>query len=94
MSKGEGQDWIEYEWLCQKFGKIEARNGKPHLELTWEELKICRKYIGKLNWLASNTRLDISDYVMNCTRSQKKATLKDLRDHNRIFVKVHKKIIE
>ena len=44
-----------------------------------------------MNWLASNTRLDIAVYVMNGARNQKKATLKDLRDKNRILVKVHEK---
>ena len=54
-------------------------------------MKIYRKYIGKLNWLASNTRPDIAVYVMNSTRNQKKARLKDLRNIYRILIKVHEK---
>ena len=54
-------------------------------------MNIYRKYIGKLNWLASYTRPDLSVYVMNFVRQQKKATLKNLRKINRIIKKVTKK---
>ena len=54
-------------------------------------MKIYRKYIGKINWLASNTRPDISVYVINSTRSEKTAMLKDLRDIIGISAKVEKK---
>ena len=70
---------------------IEVRYGNPHEELTQEELNIYRKYIRMLNWLANNMRPDIAVYVMNSARSKKKATLKDLRDINRILLKFHKK---
>lgn len=44
-------------------------------------------YIGKLNWLASNTRPDISLNAMNSARSQKSASLKYFRDINRTLKK-------
>ena len=59
--------------------------------LTREELKLLRKCVGKLNWLATNTRLDIAIYALDLAKRQKKATLKDLRSVNRVLKKVHKK---
>ena len=59
------------------------RYSKPDEILTKEEMKIFRKYVGKLNWLAV--------YVMNLARRQKKAALKNLRDVNRILKKVEEK---
>merc|ERR1712041_7986 len=49
-----------------------------------------RKYKGKLSWLASNTRPDLSK-VLNSARKQKNAVLKDLRDINRIIDKIGEK---
>ena len=44
-----------------------------------------------MNCLASNTRPDIALYVMNSARNQKKATLRDLREIDRILAKVQEK---
>ena len=70
--------------------KINIRDGKPDEILTKEEMKIFRKYVGKLSWLAANTRPDLAVYVMDLARRQK-AVLKDLRDVNRILKKVEEK---
>ena len=59
--------------------------------LTREELKLLRKSVGKLNWLATNTRPDTAIYALDLAKRQKKATLKDLRSVNRVLKKVHKK---
>ena len=59
--------------------------------LTKDELKVLRKYIGKLNWLAANTRPDKAIYALDMAKKQKRATLKDLRDLNRVFKKVKEK---
>ena len=59
--------------------------------LTKDELKVLRKYIGKLNWLAANTRPDKAIYALNLAKKQKRATLKDIRDVNRVFKKVQEK---
>ena len=56
--------------------------------LTKVEMKVCRKYVGKLSWLASNTRPDLAIHVLNSARKQKNAVLKDLRDINRIVEKI------
>ena len=50
-----------------------------------------RKYIGKLNWLVANTRPDIAVSVLELAKNQKKVTLKDLRNVNRILKKVGEK---
>ena len=71
--------------------KINVRDGKPDEILTKEEMKIYRKYVGKLSWLANNTRPDLAVYVMTLARKQKGATLKDLRDINRVLKKVEEK---
>ena len=59
--------------------------------MTKDELKVLRKYIGKLNWLAANTRPDKAIYALDLAKKQKRATLKDLRDVNRVFKKVQEK---
>ena len=56
-----------------------------------EELKVLRKYGGKLNWLAMNTRPDLAINALELAKKQKKATLKDLRNVNRILKKVSDK---
>ena len=59
--------------------------------LTKDELKVLRKYIGKLNWLTANTRPDKAIYALDLAKKQKRATLKDIRDVNRVFKKVKEK---
>ena len=59
--------------------------------LTKDETKVLRKHIGKLDWLVINTRLDISRYALDLAKKQKKATLKHLRDMNKVLKKVHEK---
>ena len=49
---------------------------------------MCKK---KLNCLAANTRPDIAIYALEMTKKQKKATLKYLREVNKILKKVHEK---
>ena len=59
--------------------------------LSKDELKILRKYVGKLNWLAMNTRPDLAIHVLELAKKQKNAVLKDLRSVNRILKKVQEK---
>ena len=54
-------------------------------------MKVYRKYVGKLSWLASSTRPDLAIHVLNSAREQKNAVLKDLRDINRIVDKIGEK---
>ena len=54
-------------------------------------MNVYRKYVGKLTWLVSITRLNLVIYVMESARRQKNAMLKDLRNINRILEKVRER---
>ena len=47
--------------------------------------------MGKLNWLAANVRPDLAIYALELAKKQKKATIKDLREINRVLKKVREK---
>lgn len=59
--------------------------------MTRDELKVLRKFVGKLNWLAASTRSDLAIYVLELPKRQKKATIKDLKEINRLLKKVREK---
>ena len=71
--------------------EIEVREDKSDERLMREEMKVLRKYVGKLNWLAANTRPDLAIHALELAKKQKNVTLKDLRSMNRVVKKVHKK---
>ena len=48
---------------AKSLGKIEIRKVMPNDPLTEVEMKMYRKYVGKLSWLASNTRPDLAIHV-------------------------------
>merc|ERR1712074_160484 len=70
---------------------ILIREDKSSEQLDREEMQTLQKYVGKLSWLATNARPDLSIYALNLAKKQKQATLKDLRDVNRILMKVREK---
>ena len=70
---------------------IEVREDKSDEKITREEMRVLRKYVGKLSWLAANTRPDLSIYALDLAKKQKQAVLKDLRSVDRILQKVRKK---
>ena len=59
--------------------EIQIRDAKADEPLTREELKVFRKFVGKLNWLAAKTRPDRAIYALELAKRQKKAANKDLR---------------
>ena len=63
---------ISMDEYARSLGKLKKRNGSSYETLTREELKVYRIYIGKLNWLVSNTRPELSEDVMICAREQKR----------------------
>ena len=63
---------------------LEIRKGSFDNKLTDVEIKMYRKYIGMLTWFASNTRLDLSVNVIDSAKFQKNATLRNLKNINRI----------
>ena len=79
---------VSMEDYTKSLGNIEIRKGLPDDPLTEVEMKVYRKYVGKLSWLASNTRPDLAIHVLNSTIKQKNAVLKDLRDIDRIVEKI------
>ena len=79
------------EDYAESLEEIEIRDDRSDETLTREELKLLRKFVGKLNWLASNTIPDIAIYALDLAKWQKKATLKGLRGVNRVFKKVYEK---
>ena len=70
---------------------IKVREERSDEELTRNEMKVLRKYVGKLNWLAANTRPDISIHALELAKKQKKETLKDLKEVNIVLKKVQEK---
>jgi len=70
---------------------VEIREDKSDEKLTREEMRVLRKYIGKLSWLAANMRPDLAIHTLELGKKQKAAVLKDLRSVNRILQKVREK---
>ena len=67
----------------------EIRNVKKEEPLTKTELKLYRKYTGKVNWLAENTRPDLSVWALNMSKRNTKANIGDLKKVNQIVKKVN-----
>ena len=63
----------------------EFRPGKPDEKLSVIELKLFRKYTGKISWLAANTRPDLAVVALQMSMKGKDATLKDFRRINHII---------
>ena len=66
----------------------EIRNEKKSEFLSKAELKLFRKYVGKINWLAENTRPDLSIWALNLSKQSSKATIGDLKKLNNIIKRI------
>ena len=91
VEKNENGIEISMEDYAKSLEEIQIREAKADELLTREELKLFRKYVGKLNWLAANTRPDLAIYTLDMANKQKKAVIKDLREVNRLLKKVREK---
>lgn len=69
--------------------EIDVREDRSDEKLTREDMKVLRKYVRKINWLAVNTRPDLAIHALELAKKQKNVILKDLTSVNRIFKKVH-----
>ena len=69
----------------------DIRKVKKDEPLTKIELKLFRKYVGKLNWLAENTRPDLAIWALNLSKLNSKATIGDLKRVNQIVKRVQNK---
>ena len=50
---------------AESLQEIKVREDRSDEELTRDELKVLRKYVEKLNWLAANKRSDIAVHVLD-----------------------------
>ena len=66
----------------------EIRRDKKDSPLTKTEMKLYRKYVGKLNWLAENTRPDLAIWALNLSKKNSNATIGDLKKINQVVKKV------
>ena len=66
----------------------EIRRAKKEEPLTKSELKLFRKYVGKINWLAENTRPDLAIWALNLSKIGSKATIGDMKKLNQVIKKV------
>ena len=87
----DGSIELSMEEYAESLEDILIREDKASEPLDKDELRTLRKYVGKLSWLAANARPDLAVYALNLAKKQKKATLKDLRDINRILTIVRSK---
>ena len=69
---------------------MQKNNYDPDSQLTPEELKECRGTIGKLNWVATQTRPDISFEVSELTSSLKEKGVDSISMINKTIRKVKK----
>ena len=69
----------------------EIRKEKKDSLLTKTEMKLFRKYVGKLNWLAENARPDIAIWALNLSKRNSQATIGDLKKVNQVVKKVMKR---
>ena len=60
------------EDYAKSLEEIQIRDAKVDKPLTRDELKVLRKFVGKLNWLAANTRPDLAIYALDLAKGQKK----------------------
>merc|ERR1711984_14279 len=87
----DGRIELSMDEYADSLEDILIREDKASEPLDRDEMRTLRKYVGKLSWLASNARPDLAIYALNLAKKQKKATLKDLRDINRILTIVRSK---
>ena len=55
-------------------------------------MNVCRKFVGKLNWLAANASPDLAIYALKLAKREKKATIKVLREINSVEEGKRKKV--
>ena len=67
----EGID-ISMENYAKILEDIQIGDAKADEPMTRDELKVFRKFVGKLNWLAAYTRPDLAIYALELAKRQKK----------------------
>ena len=88
-NKEKGEITLDMEDYAESIKEIEEiREAKDDKELTLYERKVLKKMTGKLSWLAEGCRPDLSFNVLEMSRKNNKATIKDLKDVNKVLKKV------
>jgi hypothetical protein len=83
---------ISMEDYAKSMEKIEEiRIAKPDDPLTRPDLAVCRKYTGKLSWLASNTSPDLAFTALLMSKRNSCATIKDLKKINAVIDRIRAK---
>ena len=59
---------ISMEDYAKSLEDIQIRDAKADEPLTRDELKVFRIFVGKLNWLAANTRPDLAIYAFELAK--------------------------
>jgi hypothetical protein len=67
----------EYASSIEKI--VDIRKVKGYEELTRIEMKVYRKFVGKISWLAANTRPDLSVMALLMLKKNSGATIRDLK---------------
>jgi hypothetical protein len=76
----------DYAKSIEKLGNI--RVAKPKDLLTKMELKVFRKYTGKLSWLAANTHPDLAFTALAMSKHNSCAMIKDLKAINHVVDRI------
>ena len=80
---------LSMDEYAKSFEEIkEIKRVKKDTSLTKTEMKLFRKYVGKMNWLAENTRPDLAIWSLNLSKQNAKATIGDLKKINHVVKKV------
>ena len=79
VKKKDDAIFVSMEDYTKSLEKIEIRKGMPDDPLTEVEIKVFRKYVGKLSWLASNTRPDLAIYVLNSAKKAKECCVEGFK---------------
>ena len=72
----------DYSRSMEKIGAFRSGKSEP---LTALEMKVYRKYNGKLMWLAENCRPDLSFTALSMSQKTSTATVADLKKINKIW---------
>ncbi len=63
---------ISMEDYAKSLEEVHIRDAKVYEPLTIYELKVLRKFVGKLNCLAANARPDLAIYVLELAKDRRK----------------------
>ena len=69
----------------------DIRKAKSDDSLTKQELKVYRKYAGKISWLAANTRPDLSITALQMSMKNNEAKIRDLKQINHVVKRIRDK---